>query len=57
MIPVSWKGFPGGSAVMNSPGNVGDEGDKTWVWSLGQEDPLVKETATHSREAVIHVLE
>ena len=21
---------------------------KTWVWSLGQEDPLEKETATHS---------
>ena len=21
---------------------------KTWVWSLGQEDPLEKEMATHS---------
>ena len=21
---------------------------KTWVWSLGREDPLEKETATHS---------
>ena len=26
--------------------NAGDE--ETWVWSLGQEDPLEKETATHS---------
>ena len=23
--------------------------EKTWVWSLGQEDPLEKEMATHSR--------
>ena len=57
MIPVSWKGFPGGSAVKNSPANVGDEGDKTRVWSLGQEDPLEKEIATHSREAMIHIPE
>ena len=23
-------------------------GQETWVWSLGQEDPLEKEMATHS---------
>ena len=34
---------PGGSVIKNSP--VIQE---TWVRSLGQEDPLEKETATHS---------
>ena len=28
-------GFPGGSAVKNLPAT-----QETWVWSLGQEDPL-----------------
>ena len=37
------KGFPGGSEVKASAYNVRD-----WVWSLGQEDPLEKEIATHS---------
>ena len=32
-----------GLAVKNPPANVG-----TWVQSLGQEDPLEKEEATHS---------
>ena len=32
-------GFPGGSVVKNQ---------ETWIQSLGWEDPLEKETATHS---------
>ena len=36
-------GFPGGSVIKNLPANAGDEGS-----SLGQEDPLEKEMATHS---------
>ena len=36
------KGFPGGSVVNNSPAKV-----ETWIQSLGQEDPLEKEMATH----------
>ena len=36
-------GFPGGSALKNSPANAGDAG-----WSLSWEDPLEKEMATHS---------
>ena len=39
------RGFPGGQ-VVNNPANAGDA--KTWVQSLGQEDPLEKEMATHS---------
>ena len=38
-------GFSGGSAVKNPPANADAE---TWVQSLGQEDPLEKEMATHS---------
>ena len=34
--------FPGGRVVKNA-GDSGDSG-----WSLGQEDPLEEETATHS---------
>ena len=37
------EGFPGGSEVKAS-----DCKQKTWVQSLGQEDPLETETATHS---------
>ena len=36
-------GFPGGSVVKNPPAM-----QKTWVWSLGQEDLLEKEVATYS---------
>ena len=36
-------GFPGGSAVKNLPAM-----QETWVLSLGREDPLEKEMATHS---------
>ena len=32
--------------VKNSPANIGDT--ETWVQSLGGEDPLEKEMATHS---------
>ena len=36
-------GFPGGSDSKNPPAIR-----ETWVQSLGQEDPLEEETATHS---------
>ena len=36
-------GFPGDSVVKNPPAK-----QETWVPSLGQEDPLVEEMATHS---------
>ena len=36
-------GFPGGAEVKASACNV-----ETWVRSLGREDPLEKEMATHS---------
>ena len=36
-------GFSGGSVVENPPTN-----EEMWDWSLGQEDPLEKEMATHS---------
>ena len=35
--------FPGGSVVKNPPAM-----QETQVWTLGQEDPLKKELATHS---------
>ena len=41
-----WQGFAGGSDGKASTCNVGDQGDP--VQSLGQEDPLEKEMATHS---------
>ena len=37
------QGFPSGSVVKNPPAM-----QETWVQSLGQEDPLEKEMATHS---------
>ena len=45
-IVLSCRHFGGSQAaqmVKNLPAM-----QKTWVWSLGQEDPLEKETATHS---------
>ena len=30
--------------------------EETWVWSLGQEDPLEKEMATHSSILVWEIL-
>ena len=38
------QAFPGGSVVKNTSAN-----QETQVGSLGQEDPLEKEMATHSR--------
>ena len=37
-------GFPGGSVVKHLPAKQ----EMTWVWSLGWEDPLEEEMATHS---------
>ena len=37
------KGFPGSSVVKNPPAM-----QETWVESLGKEDPLEDEMATHS---------
>ena len=37
------SGFPGGSVVKNLPAV-----QETWARSLGQEDPLEEEIATHS---------
>ena len=42
----AFSGHPGGSVVKNLP--AVQEMQETWVWSLGQEDPLEKEMATHS---------
>ena len=36
-------GFPGDAVVKNPPAI-----QETWVWSLGQEDPLEKEMVTHT---------
>ena len=44
MDPMVPAGFPGGSVVKNSPAK-----QETWVRSLGQEEPLEREMATHSR--------
>ena len=38
-----YLGFPGGSVVKNLPAK-----QETWVQSLGWEDPLEEEMATHS---------
>ena len=45
MAHILW-GFPGGRVVKNLPANAADGGDAGS--SLGQEDPLEKEMATHS---------
>ena len=42
------KPLPGGTVVKNLPAYAGDA-KKRWVRSLGQEDPLDEEMATHSR--------
>ena len=39
-------GFPGSSVVRNLP--TMQETQEKWVWSLGWEDPLEEEVATHS---------
>ena len=46
---LSDTGLPSGSVVKNLPViQETKEMQETWVWSLGQEDPLKKEMATHS---------
>ena len=40
---IPYLGFPGGSVEKNPPAN-----EEMWVPTLGQEDPLEKEMATHS---------
>ena len=40
------RGFPSGSVVKNLPAM--QEAQEMWVQSLGREDPLEKEMATHS---------
>ena len=55
-LPLEYHtGFPGGSEIKASARNVGDLGSmplpalwEIWVRSLGREDPLEKEMATHS---------
>ena len=42
-VPIAYKGFPGGSVVKNLLAM-----QETRVQSLGWEDPLEKEMATHS---------
>ena len=44
MDPMVPAGFPDGSVVKNSPAK-----QEMWVRSLGQEDPLEREMATHYR--------
>ena len=46
LISHKGMGFPGGSVVNNPPANARAAGDAGW--SLGQEDPLEAEMATHS---------
>ena len=50
-MPNSYRGFPGGSDSKESACNAGDQGSiprfDPWVQSLGQEDPLEKQVATH----------
>ena len=48
---VKSKGFPGGSVLKNPPAV-----QKTQVRSLGWEDPLQKEMATHSSILVWRIL-
>ena len=40
------RGFPDDPVVKNPPANAG--GVRTWVQSLGKEDPLEEGMATHS---------
>ena len=35
VLSIALLGFPGGSVIENLPAN-----EETWVWSLGEEDPL-----------------
>ena len=46
LATITNRGFPSGSAVKNPPAM--QELQKTWVQSLGEEDPLEEGMATHS---------
>ena len=48
------RGLPDGSVVKNLPAMM--ETEETWVQSLGREDPLEEEMATHSMTPVIVIL-
>ena len=53
-IAKAWKqpwGFPGGSVVKNLPAK-----QETWVQSLGWEDLLEEEMATHSSILILEIL-
>ena len=52
--PKERKDFPGGSVVKNTP--VMQETQETWVWFLGQEDPLEKGMATYSSTLAWRIL-
>ena len=44
-----YKGFPGGTVVKNLPANAGNMGSISGSErSMGQEDPLEKEMASHT---------
>ena len=45
-----YVGFPGGSVVKNLPAQ-----QETWVQSLGWEDPLKEEMATHSSILILEI--
>ena len=45
ILSVVDMGFPGGTVLKNLPAKAGDTGSSS---SLGQEDPLEEEMATHS---------
>ena len=53
-ISLTYWGFPGGSDGKESTCNADDKGDR--VWSLGGEDPLEKEMATHSSTLAWRIL-
>jgi len=43
-LTVHWAGIPGGGSVVKNLLAM----HKMWAWSMGQEDPLEEEMATHS---------
>ena len=46
LVHTKFSSFPGGSVVKNLPAM--QEVRETWVQSLGREDPLEEDVATHS---------
>ena len=49
-LAIHSTGFTAGSAVKNPPAM--QELQETWLWSLGQEDPLEEGMATHSSSPI-----